>query len=178
MCINTTVSLGFCCLLAFGIFGGVARVAIAINTVRSGLLYKHWYFRLADCVLVATVTAVVLCTLPACTTCLRFPYKSSACSDDHRRLGGTASSRNYNQYSCDDTYYSPMASLSCLERRPSSGTPFSGLREHRHQPCYCSWFSMCLSPHYHGTSRGICCALVVVGQLTRSHHRGGGRGLE
>ena len=45
-----------------GIFGGVyTRVAIAINTVRSGSsLYKHWCFRLADCVLVANRSRCIM----------------------------------------------------------------------------------------------------------------------
>lgn len=115
-----------------GIFGGLyTRAAIAINTLRAGnRFYKHWYVRVADCMVVAAITATILCSLPAMySTCEKNPdysYSSSSYSDDHRRLsspspfwpdagrrlGGTASNRNYNQYSCDDSYYSPMASLS------------------------------------------------------------------
>lgn len=99
-----------------GVFGGLyCRVAIFINTQRAGNPhYKLWYVRLLDCVIVAAVTATVLCALPMIySTCEKNPDYYSATTDDHRRrLGGAAGSRNYNQHSCDYKYYSPMASLS------------------------------------------------------------------
>ena len=93
-----------------GVFGGLyCRVAIFINTQRAGNPhYKLWYMRLLDCVIVAAVTATVLCALPMIySTCEKNPDYYSATTDDHRRrLGGAAGGRYYNQHRCDYKYYS------------------------------------------------------------------------
>eukprot|EP00605_Chrysophyceae_sp_TOSAG23-4_P001586 GSChrysophyteH1.ASY1.ANO1.1741.1 assembled CDS len=90
-----------------GIFGGfTAKACVFINKWRATQEFlKPWYMRLLDASCTAIVVSLVLSLIPSLyTNCV--PIGSSG----SRMLAG-AGNRRYVQYTCEDTHYSELASL-------------------------------------------------------------------
>lgn len=94
-----------------GLIGGVVtKLSCKVSSYRRSINYaRPWLMKTIDVMLMALITAIVLSLIPAIYPDCK--HKPSA-DDDHRRLAAGGSTRRYCQYTCEDDYYSEIASLS------------------------------------------------------------------
>jgi len=94
-----------------GVFGGfLTKASVAMQKWRKQQEWlKPWYMSVADAALVAAITALVLSLVPfVYYHCVPLNFLG----DIKRRLSGGDATRRYVQLTCDDGFYSQVASLS------------------------------------------------------------------
>ena len=96
------------CAIVCGLVGGITtKMCRTVNNWRARQEWlAPWYMRLADAGVVALITAFVLGIMPSFYTDCQ-PLSGG----DGRRLAGGGTNRRYVQYTCDEGYFSELASL-------------------------------------------------------------------
>jgi len=95
-----------------GVIGGlVTKYSIKMVEFRRSIKWsKPWLGKTCDAVGVAVLTALVFSLIPSLyPDCIHIPYVNDY--GGRRRLGGAGGDRRYCQYTCEDEFYSELASL-------------------------------------------------------------------